>query len=190
MSFVDDVIDLWRTKGGSNYGSEPVTQLEHALQTATLAKRAGANDELIAAALLHDVGHLLHDLPDDAPESGIDDRHEIVGYNWLARHFGPGVSEPVRLHVAAKRFLCSTDPNYAAELSEPSRISLALQGGLMTPEEVEEFRSLAEAETATQLRRWDDEAKIVGWETPGLDDFRPHLENAYAKGHHRKSHSQ
>lgn len=189
MSFVDEVIELWRTKGGSNYGSEPVTQLEHALQTATLARNAGADDELVTAALLHDVGHLLHDLPDDAPEAGIDDRHEYAGYNWLARHFGPGVSEPVRLHVAAKRYLCTTDPKYMADLSEPSRISLALQGGLMSETELAEFRISPQFETATRLRRWDDEAKIAGWQTPTLDDFRPHLEAAYAGEPRQKNQS-
>ncbi len=178
MTVVSEIIKLWRERGGSNYGHEPVTQLEHALQTAAFALCENASHELVAAALLHDVGHLLHDLHDDAPDEGIDDRHEILGQRWLERHFGPAVTEPVRLHVAAKRFLCATDSSYESQLSEPSRVSLRLQGGVMSAGEVAEFNALPFARDAVRLRRWDDEAKMVGMTTPGLEDFRPHLEAA------------
>lgn len=182
MDSVDEILELWRERGGSNYGGEAVTQLEHALQAAMFARDAGAGDELIAAALLHDVGHVLHDLPDDAADRGIDDRHEIAGGNWLSHRFGPGVTEPVRLHVAAKRFLCATEPAYFATLSEPSVTSLRLQGGPMTPAEVEAFRANPFHADAVRLRRWDDEAKIPDLKTPALEEFRPHLEASLRRG--------
>lgn len=181
-AIVDEILNLWRERGGSEYGSEAVTQLEHALQSALLARDEAAPAPLVAAALLHDVGHILHDLPDDAPESGIDDRHEAVGYNWLAKHFLPATAEPVRLHVAAKRYLVATDPAYAAVLSEPSILSLALQGGPMTPDEVAEFRRNPFAEDAVRLRRWDDMAKVVGLATPPVEDFAPELEASLLPG--------
>src|SRR6516225_6317978 len=115
---------------------EPVSQTEHALQTAWAAEQAGAASALIAAALLHDIGHLLHDLPEDCAHHGIDDAHEVRGARWLVQHFGPDVTEPVRLHVPAKRYLCSTDPAYRSQLSEASELSLKLQGGPFTPAEV------------------------------------------------------
>lgn len=186
MRIVDEIIRLWNERGGSNYGHEPVTQLEHALQTATLALNEGAEDELVAAALLHDIGHLLHDLDDDAPDRGVDDRHEVLGQRWLERHFGSGVTEPVRLHVAAKRYLCAVEPAYEAGLSEPSRVSLALQGGVMTREEAAEFIASPHAREAVRLRRWDDEAKVAGLKTPILEEFRPQLTAAaeqFARSH-------
>ncbi|MEZ5949973.1 MAG: HD domain-containing protein [Planctomycetaceae bacterium] len=128
MSRADQILELFAERGDSQYGHEAVTQREHALQCGFLAEQSGAPASLIVAALLHDIGHLLHELPDDAPDQGIDDKHENSGYAFLNRHFDPRVSEPVRLHVAAKRYLCTVDENYENQLSEPSRISLALQG--------------------------------------------------------------
>ncbi len=162
-----------RVRGSSNYGGEAVTQAEHALQTAMLAQRSGAGEELVTAALLHDVGHLLHDLPDHAPDDGIDDRHEAAAVPWLSAHFGPGVVEPVRLHVEAKRYLVATDAGYRDRLSGPSLASLELQGGAMDAGEVAAFEASPHAEAAVALRRWDDEAKVPGLATPTLDDFEP-----------------
>src|SRR5262249_32499223 len=101
----------FRRRGGDHYG-EGVSQQEHALQAAWLAEREGASPALIVAALLHDIGHLLHDLPDDVADQDIDTEHESLGSAWLSQYFGPEVSEPVRLHVAAKRYLCATEPGY------------------------------------------------------------------------------
>src|SRR5262245_30513043 len=140
MHTVDDILELWERRGGSDYGGEAVTQLEHALQSAWQAEQEQASAALIAAALLHDVGHLLHDLPDDAPEQGIDDAHENSGGNYLKGLFPPAVLEPIRLHVAAKRYLCAVDPQYQSQLSGPSIVSLGLQGGPMTETEVADFR--------------------------------------------------
>src|SRR5579871_1803106 len=136
---VAEIDRLFRERGRSRYGGEAVTQLEHALQAAALAEQEGARPALIAAALLHDVGHLLHDLPDDAPERDVDDRHESLAARWLAGRFGPEVVDPVRLHVAAKRYLCATAPGYLDGLSPPSLHSLELQGGPMSPGQARRF---------------------------------------------------
>jgi phosphonate degradation associated HDIG domain protein len=173
---VDDVLRLFHERGGSNYGHEAVTQLQHALQAALFAEQSGASPELIVAALLHDVGHLLHDLPEDAPDRGVDDRHETRAAQWLRQRFGPGVVEPVAWHVAAKRYLCATDPVYANQLSPPSLQSLRLQGGPMTPEDCREFERRRGFREAVQLRRWDDAAKVVGLATPSLEHFVPMID--------------
>ncbi len=124
------------------------------------------------------MGHLLHDLPEDCAQAGIDDAHEVRGARWLEQHFVPAVTEPVRLHVPAKRYLCATDPAYLNQLSEASVLSLKLQGGPFTAEEVAAFRRHPHAETAVALRRHDEQAKIKGLSTPGLEHFRPYLEAA------------
>jgi [1-hydroxy-2-(trimethylamino)ethyl]phosphonate dioxygenase len=177
-STTDEVLALFRQRGGSQYGGEAVTQLEHALQAATFAGRDGAEPSLIAAALIHDVGHLLHELPADAPNRGVDDRHETLAATWLARRFGPPVVAPVAMHVAAKRYLCAVDPGYLGQLSQPSVQSLALQGGPMTPSEVVQFEARPYFQDAVRLRRWDDAAKVVGMATPELDHFARYLDVA------------
>ncbi len=174
------IVDMFKAKGNSQYGHEAVTQLEHALQAAWLAEKDGADAELIAASLLHDVGHLLHDLPDDAPDQGIDDRHEILGERWLLKNFGSAVVEPVKLHVDAKRYLCATEPGYLELLSEPSVQSLHLQGGPMNASEVAEFRSNVHCDRAVRLRRWDDLAKDVDLKTPDIEYFAKYLDEAAA----------
>jgi len=172
---VGDLREMFQARGGSLYGGEAVTQLEHGLQAAYLAERDGAPPDLIVAALLHDVGHLLHELPDDAPDDGIDDVHERLGSKWLAGRFLDSVVEPVRLHVAAKRYLCAINPDYRASLSVPSEVSLVLQGGPMTPEECASFRRGPHYAHAVRLRHWDDQAKVVGLKTPPLEHFLAHV---------------
>jgi len=174
-SRVQEVIDLFTQKGHSLYGGEDVTQLEHGLQAATFARRAGASADQVSAALLHDIGHLLHELPDDAPDQGIDDVHESLGARYLETHFNSAVSEMVRLHVAAKRYLCRVDADYMRQLSEPSLQSLALQGGPMTVEEALAFEQAPYFKEAVQLRRWDEEAKDPALETEGIESFIPEL---------------
>lgn len=172
------IVQMFKEKGGSQYGHESVTQLEHALQAAFLGEQQGADSELITAALLHDVGHLLHDLPDDAPDLGIDDRHEILGQKWLDKHFGPGVVEPVRLHVDAKRYLCEVEPSYFSQLSPPSIQSLALQGGPMNAEEIAAFERNPQHQRAVTLRRWDDIAKDPTLKTPSIEHFAKYIDEA------------
>lgn len=173
------LVELFREHGNSQYGGEAVSQLEHALQSADLAEQSGASPPLITAALLHDVGHLLHNLPEDAPEQGIDDHHEVLAARRLHKLFGPAVVEPVRLHVAAKRYLCAVESGYLEQLSAPSRLSLELQGGPMTSEEVSAFRAHPQCDAAIALRRWDDTAKVPGLPTPGLDHFTQYFVQAW-----------
>jgi phosphonate degradation associated HDIG domain protein len=177
-----EVLQLFQRHGGSRYGGENVSQLEHALQAAYSAEQEGAPATLIAAALLHDVGHLLHDLPADAPDHGIDDQHEALGARWLATRFSDAVCEPVNLHVVAKRYLCATDPNYFALLSAPSIQSLALQGGPMSSEESRQFEQHPFHQQAVRLRRWDDAAKVEKLVTPFIEHFAQHLDAAAAEG--------
>lgn len=178
MTTVDDILNLLTRGGDSQYGGEAVTQRQHALQAACLAEREGAPATLITAALLHDVGHLLHDLPDDAPERGIDDHHENSAYHLLRRLFPDEVTEPIRLHVAAKRYLCAADPGYLGQLSGPSIISLGLQGGAMSSEEVESFRLNPHFEAAVRVRGWDDTAKDPEMLTPTLEHFATYVRQA------------
>ncbi len=178
MNAVDQIIDLFEQNGDSEYGGEAVTQLQHALQAATLAEIEGASFLLISAALLHDIGHLLHDLPEDAPEEGIDDHHENAGKHFLRKNFPVEVTEPVHLHVAAKRYLCAVDPDYQNRLSRPSVVSQNLQGGPMTREEVNDFESNPFSQDALRLRKWDDLAKDPNFETPSLVHFQKHLKLA------------
>lgn len=173
MAISTELNELFSRRGNSQYGGEQVTQLEHALQCAQLAEQAGATEQQIIAALLHDIGHLLHDLPADAPDQGIDDHHENRGNTYLKTRFPASVCEPVRLHVDAKRYLCAVDPTYFATLSEPSVQSLELQGGPMSPAEVDRFESSPFWKEAVQLRRWDDLAKQVDLPTPTLQRYLP-----------------
>ena len=174
MSALGEIRAAFARRGVETYG-EGVSQLEHALQCAMCAERDGAGPALIVATLLHDIGHLIHDLPTDIADQGIDAQHESLGSAWLSRHFGPDVTEPVRLHVAAKRYLATTEPGYFDLLSPASVQSLHLQGGLMSTEERARFAAERFAEQAVKLRRWDDEGKVVGMPTPGLDHFERYL---------------
>ena len=150
--------------------------MQHALQCATFAKRAGEPPAIIAACLLHDYGHLCHDLGEDIAVRGVDALHENVGANRLAKFFAPEVVEPVRLHVAAKRYLCWREPGYFGGLSDASRRSLELQGGPMTDAEGLEFERHPHCEAAVRCRRYDDQGKVVNMATPGLEAFRAVLE--------------
>jgi gamma-butyrobetaine dioxygenase len=175
MDIVDTVARLFAIGGAGAYFGEAVSQAEHALQAAHLAERSAAADTLVIAALLHDVGHLLHGLPEEIAERGIDGRHEQGGASWLAVHFGPTISEPVRLHVAAKRYLCAIEPAYLAELSPASRQSLRLQGGPFDAESLRAFEAEPYSRDAVRLRRWDDEAKVPGLAVPELEHYRDRI---------------
>jgi len=163
--------EMIEERGETLYGGEAVTQLQHALQCAQLAENEGASPALITAALLHDVGHLLEHDFEHAPEHDQDRRHEDLGDAFLARWFGPDVTEPVRLHVAAKRYLCAVEPDYLAGLSPASRHSLMLQGGPMSETEVAQFEAGPHAEDAVRLRRWDDLGKDPDMKTASLGYF-------------------
>ena len=178
---LESLLELLVTRGAAQYGGEPVTQLAHALQTATLAERAGEPAELIAAALLHDLGHFTDGADVERAGQGIDDRHELRGLPILERWFGPAVSEPVRLHVEAKRYLCAVDQDYLDELSAASLTSLVLQGGVYTPDQAQAFIRQPHAEAAVRLRRYDDLAKDPRCATAAPAHFLPFLQAAAAR---------
>lgn len=177
MEITNTILNLFNERGHSEYGGEAVTQLEHALQCATLARQAHASDALITASLLHDVGHILHDLPDNTPDTGIDDFHENLAAQFLEKYFPPSVSEPVRLHVAAKRYICTIEPEYLEHLSAPSIQSFEIQGGMMTEEEIRTFEQNSFHQDAVQLRRWDDLAKDPDWQTDPIETFSEYITN-------------
>jgi gamma-butyrobetaine dioxygenase len=167
---VDVLSELLSSEGGRAYFGEAVSVAAHMLQAGALATRCGAPDAIVAAALLHDVGHIL------GPENVTTDaHHEECGAAYLARWFSPDVYEPVRLHVAAKRYLCAVEPEYYSRLSEASRHSLDLQGGPMLTAEARLFAALAGSDVAVAVRRWDDAAKDPAAITPPFEYFRPLL---------------
>lgn len=175
-SIIEDIHRLFASRGAAQYDGEPVTQLEHALQTAHFAEQAHADDELVTACLLHDLGHLLH-AERDAPHGdtptlrGIDDRHQLAALPFLREHFAPRVLNAIEGHVDAKRYLCHSRAGYHDRLSHDSRRSLALQGGVFTEEEAAAFIARPGARDAIVLRVWDDLAKQPDLETPPLAHF-------------------
>jgi len=169
------IAGLFASEGADEYLGEPVTQAAHMLQAAALAEKDGAPPALVAAALLHDVGHFHGAVTGHDLMRGTDNRHSHTGADWLAQWFGPEVTEPVRLHVAAKRYLCATEPGYAATLSPASVYTLGVQGGPMQGAELEEFTASPYAADAVRVRRWDDQAKDPQAGAPEFTHFRPLL---------------
>jgi phosphonate degradation associated HDIG domain protein len=178
---LDVLAELFAGAGAAEYFGEDVTQAEHMRQTAALAEAAGAAPALVAAALLHDVGHFQTltaaqgGRDGDVLTPGADNRHSRTGADWLAQWFGPAVTEPVRLHVAAKRYLCAVEPGYFGHLSEASVRTLRAQGGPMTPAQAAEFEADPHAEDALSLRRWDERAKDPALTAPPFAHYRPLL---------------
>ncbi len=169
---VEHILHLYATRGDEHYG-EHVSQREHAEQCAYHAAIDGADDSLIIAALLHDIGHLLHKFGEDAADRGIDTRHERIGAGYLARYFPPSVTEPIALHVSAKRYMATTQPGYVDGLSEASMQSFILQGGVMTPEEVSTFLADPGHTAAIRLRGYDELGKVVGADMPTFASYAP-----------------
>ncbi len=176
MSTIDDIFDLFTRIGDASYLGEFVSQTDHALQTAFLAEQDGAENALVVAALLHDFGHLCQDPPENIGEPGVNTGHEHVGATGLQLMLGPGVTEPIRLHVAAKRYLCAVEPEYLATLSPASIQSLKLQGGPFSLAQVQRFEQTPYHQNAVRLRRWDDAAKDPELKVPGLNHYRLRLE--------------
>jgi phosphonate degradation associated HDIG domain protein len=171
MLTLGDIEMLFARHGSAQYSGEPVTQLEHALQTAHLAEQSGADDALVSACLLHDLGHLLNEQGETPTLRGIDDTHQYYALPFLRGLLPDTVLEPIRLHVDAKRYLCTANPGYYARLSEDSRRSLALQGGPFQSAEAAAFLGQRGAHDAVLLRQWDDLAKQAGLATPPLAHF-------------------
>ena len=171
MLTLQDIHDLFMRRGAEQYSGEPVTQLEHALQCAALAEAEGADDELVTAAFLHDLGHLLQDLGETPTLRGVDDVHQYAALPFLRGLFGERVLGGIQLHVDAKRYLCATRPGYHDALSEDSKRSLKLQGGTFSDEQAQTFIARSGAADAVRLRIWDDLAKTAGAPTPPLSHF-------------------
>jgi phosphonate degradation associated HDIG domain protein len=179
---MDQIVALFDGRGTGSYFGEPVSVLEHGLQAAHFAREDGCADAVVLAALLHDVGHLLEDVPEDVNDWHHDARHEAVGARWLAKHFGPEVTDPVRLHVPAKRYLCATHASYAATLSPASVLTLALQGGPMSAAEVADFEREPYFKDAVAVRHCDDRGKLRGLPVDALESYRPMIEALVRRG--------
>ncbi len=169
MTTLDDVLALYERWGWHHY-DEDLAQAEHALQTAAHAEAAAAADALRAAALLHDIGHLL--ALDGRKPTGA---HEDTGARYLSGLFPAAVVGPVALHVRAKRYLCAVEPDYLATLSTGSVRSLQRQGGPMSPAEVSDFESTPGWDGAVELRRWDDAGKADGESPRTVESYAPLL---------------
>ena len=171
MLTLQDIATVFEKRGHEQYSGEPVTQLEHALQTAALAEAHGADDELVTACLLHDLGHLLQELGETPTLRGVDDVHQYAALPFLRGLFGDRVLGGIQLHVDAKRYLCATVPGYQAALSTDSQRSLVLQGGVFSSQQAAAFIARPGAANAVKLRQWDDLAKFEGAATPSLQHF-------------------
>jgi len=178
---ISQIKNLFKQRGHQAYG-EGVTELQHALQAAHLAVLDNAPDHLIVAALLHDIGHLLHGLPEDIAKKGVDGHHEQIGEKWLKQRFDPEISQPVRLHVTAKRYQCTVNPDYLEQLSPASTKSFVLQGGKMDGNEITTFESNPFFKDALELRTWDDNAKNPKMKTPPLEHYLPLVQVALVSG--------
>ncbi len=184
-SIVAFIGDIFNRRGAESYLGEQVTMSEHMLQGAQLAEKAGAPDTMVAGALLHDIGHYTNEFPENAQEMGIDALHEEAGAVVLDPFFPSAVTDCIRWHVAAKRYLCATDPGYFARLSSASVHTLNLQGGPMDPGEVAEFAKHPNLEAILQVRIWDDEGKVKNMPTPPFEHYAPLLQrvvDAYVAG--------
>jgi [1-hydroxy-2-(trimethylamino)ethyl]phosphonate dioxygenase len=175
-TIVPYIADIFERRGAEDYLGEPVTVSEHMLQCAKLAEEASASEELVAAALLHDIGHFTSEFGTYSPEDEHDRHHDEAGAEVLAPFFPPVVTECVRLHVAAKRYLCAVDPSYFSRLSQASVHTLSLQGGPMNADEVEAFRSNPFHSEAVRVRVWDEGGKIAGEKTDRFGDYAPLLQ--------------
>lgn len=180
-NIVEFIAEIFERRGAEEYLGEPVTMAEHMLQGAHLAEADGASDELVAAALLHDIGHFTSEFGAYSPDDTEDKHHDEAGGELLEHFFPPVIVECVRLHVSAKRYLCATDPTYFAKLSPASVHTLSLQGGPMSAAEVAQFRRNPFHNEAVQVRLWDEGGKIAGMKTKSFRDYMPLLERVVTR---------
>lgn len=176
MDLIKEIEKVFASRGNEKYSTEGVTQLQHATQCAQLAREAGASPSLVIAALLHDIGHIMGEeqLPTELDQN-LDDKHEERAYAWLLENFGPAVADPVRLHVVAKRYLCTVNPAYEEKLSPTSYKSYLDQGGKMTEKEIKTFEAEPHYKAAIRLRAWDDMAKDIEAADKAIEDFAEEL---------------
>lgn len=180
-TIVEFIADIFERRGAESYLGEHVTMAAHMLQGAVLAEGEGASDELVAAALLHDIGHYTSEFGTMSLGDVRDNFHEEAGAHVLAPFFPAVISECVRLHVPAKRYLCATDKYYFDSLSEASKHTLSLQGGPMSPEEVADFETNPFHREAVRVRIWDDKGKQPGMATPGFRHYVPLLKRVVTR---------
>ena len=176
QDIIEHLTDIFERRGAEAYLGEDVTVAEHMLQCAALAQAEGAAPTLVIAALLHDVGHFAGEFEFSLQDT-VDHKHDVLGAAVLEGYFPPEITEAVRLHVAAKRYLCATRDDYYDKLSAASKHSLALQGGPMSEADVDRFRTQPHHAEAVSVRLWDDAAKTIGLATPSFADFRPLLKS-------------
>jgi len=176
-SIIDFILELFARRGAEEYMGEAVSMSQHMEQSAACAVADGAGDSLVIAALLHDIGHFIGEHPIEALENGVDNLHETVGASYLEAYFPASITEPIRLHVAAKRYLCATDEKYFACLSDASVNSLKVQGGPMNAVEVEQFEANPYHQDAVKLRLYDDDGKVAGLTIKPVTDYRAMLES-------------
>jgi len=175
-NIVDFILDLFAHRGAEEYMGESVSMSQHMEQTAACAFADGASSELVVAALLHDIGHFVGDFPIDALEKGINNCHESAGSAFLEPFFPASVTEPIRLHVAAKKYLCAIDESYIKRLSKASIESLNVQGGPMSAVEVRDFESNPYHQAAVKARHYDDDGKVAGLFIKPIKDYRRQIE--------------
>ncbi|MFZ9037441.1 MAG: HD domain-containing protein [Gammaproteobacteria bacterium] len=180
-SIVDFILELFATRGAAEYMGEAVSMSQHMEQSAACARADNAPDSLVIAALLHDIGHFIGAHPIEALENGIDNVHETAGADYLAPYYPPAITEPIRLHVAAKRYLCATDDGYFGRLSDASVNSLMVQGGPMSADEVKAFEAKPYHEDAVRLRLYDDDGKVKGLTIKPVSDYRDLLESQLSR---------
>lgn len=177
---IAEIIEVLETRGNEKYGREAVSQLEHALQCAHLAELAHEPPDLVAACLLHDLGHLLSTMREEFNHTQ-DDVHQYLAIPFVSGVFNAAVIDPIRLHVEAKRYLCQAQQGYWDTLSPASKDSLVLQGGPHSEEQAQRFIALPHAQAAVRLRRYDDLAKVPSAQTPPLSHYAEVLRTVAAR---------
>jgi len=170
MNIIDQIISSY-SNNKSLYIGEKVTITEHMIQTAMLAEKTNCSSSLICSSLLHDYGHFILENPDDLVKKKKDGKHEDIGYEFLKKYFVRNVVEPIKYHVKAKRYLVR-DKKYYQILSEASKVSLKLQGGIMNDKEAKEFESNEFFESSIKLRKFDEEAKKAGLKIKSINEYK------------------
>lgn len=177
QNVVDLIEDIFLRRGAESYLGERVTMAQHMLQTAQCAEEAGADSAQIVSALLHDIGHYKNEIPESSLAKGVNNFHEEAGANFLEEYFPASVVEPIRQHVAAKRYLCAVKADYFERLSAASVHTLDLQGGPMNEKEIEEFENNDYLDHCINLRYWDEEGKDPDREHPPFSYYRPLIDS-------------